>query len=123
VRALAVAAAVVAFAALLAGCSAPPRGDVKMGDQSFDPPTFVTTVNKTVTWANPSSLEHTVTSDTLTGSFISDRIEPGGTWSFAFAEPGTYRYHCALHASRLADGSFVGQVGTIVVRAGTATTG
>jgi hypothetical protein len=40
---------------------------------------------------------HTVTADD--GSFKSDRLESGATFSHKFATAGTFAYHCAIRAS------------------------
>ena len=53
-------------------------------------------VNDTITWTNKVSLPHTVTSDDGT-SFDSGAMAGSGTFSFTFAKPGTYTYHCDIH--------------------------
>jgi len=49
-----------------------------------------------VLWTNVSSRTHTVTSDT--GLFDSGDVESDSRYSFQFNTPGTYRYHCTIHA-------------------------
>jgi plastocyanin len=48
-----------------------------------------------VIWRNVGQQPHTATSDLYL--FDSGPIEPGGTFSFAFNEPGFSPYHCAIH--------------------------
>jgi plastocyanin len=50
----------------------------------------------TVTWTNEDGAIHTVTSDAK-GHFSSGWKTKGGRYSFTFARPGTYPYHCSLH--------------------------
>jgi len=58
----------------------------------------------TVTWMNTDSVAHTSTSN-VTG-WDSGILAPGGQFSVAFQNAGTFSYHCAIHP---------GMVGTVVV--------
>ncbi len=49
----------------------------------------------TVTWTNLDQLQHTVTADD--GSFDSGFLDPGASFQFTFAQPGTYLYYCMPH--------------------------
>lgn len=51
----------------------------------------------TVNWKNNDSVPHTVTSDG--GSFGSDTLTTGATFSSTFNTIGTFSYHCAFHPS------------------------
>lgn len=51
----------------------------------------------TVTWINDGTRTHTATSDD-NATFTSGNLAPGQSFSFTFATPGTYTYHCAIHA-------------------------
>jgi plastocyanin len=50
----------------------------------------------TVQWSNVSPREHTVTSDT--GAFASD-LPAGSSFSWTFADVGSFAYHCTIHPS------------------------
>jgi len=54
----------------------------------------------TVKWTNNDATTHTVTADD--GSFDSDNIAPGGTFSHTFSSQGTFAYHCKIHSSMTA---------------------
>ena len=57
-------------------------------------------VGTTVTWTNNDSTRHTVTSgadDTSDGTFDSDDIEAGDTFSYTFDEEGEFAYFCDIH--------------------------
>ena len=61
--------------------------------------TLVIGVNNTVIWTNNDSAHHTVTSKTAPagGSFNSQDMAPGATFTFTFTVPGTYSYYCVYH--------------------------
>ena len=71
----------------------------------FLPATLTVLIGTKVTWKNPDVNAHTVTSDDGI-SFSSGNISPNGLYSFTFTSPGSYLYHCTLHA---------GMTGTIQV--------
>lgn len=62
---------------------------------AFGPQIVAVKLGTTVHWANQDSEAHTVTSDT--GAFNSPVLQPGAGYSFTFAKPGTYSYHCSIH--------------------------
>ncbi|MDA4132330.1 MAG: cupredoxin domain-containing protein [Thaumarchaeota archaeon] len=64
-------------------------------------------VNNTVTWVNNDNAAHTITA--RDGSFDSGNIGSGGSYTYTFTTPGTYRYYCAYHSW---------MTGTVVVEAG-----
>jgi plastocyanin len=67
---------------------------------AFSPTTLTIKAGTTVVWKNVTSVAHTVTSDDGKSfdSGTSNPIAPqGGTYSFKFATPGTYAYHCTFH--------------------------
>jgi nitrite reductase (NO-forming) len=57
--------------------------------------TVVIGMNATVTWVNNDTIPHTVTA--RDGSFNSEELDPGKSWSWTFTLPGTYYYYCAYH--------------------------
>ncbi|MCA9878425.1 MAG: cupredoxin domain-containing protein [Thermomicrobiales bacterium] len=68
---------------------------VTIDSLAFDPPRIAVAPGATVTWANDDTVPHTVTA--TDGAFDSGILEPGGTFSFAFDQPGGFTYHCLLH--------------------------
>ncbi|HEY7033150.1 MAG TPA: multicopper oxidase domain-containing protein, partial [Thermomicrobiales bacterium] len=84
-------------------------GDVvwlAMEDDRFDPKALTVTVGTTVTWINKGADWHSVAA--LDGSFASDQVAPGQTFSHTFATPGTYPFLCRHHGRQ-------GMIGQIVV--------
>ncbi len=69
---------------------------VEIRNASFEPASLSVTMGTIVTWINKDTIDHTVTSDT--GLFDSGTIRSGGRFIFTFDAPGTYTYHCNLHA-------------------------
>jgi len=53
------------------------------------------TAGATVEWTNDDPVAHTVTA--TDGSFQSPLIEPGRSWRYTFAKPGTYTFSCTPH--------------------------
>lgn len=96
-------------AGMMAGSS------ITIRDQDYHPMMRFVRVGDEVTWNNLDEMAHTVTSDG--GWFDSGILQPGDAFSFTFDRPGTYRYHCTPHSYQDADGTWVGQIGTIIVDA------
>ncbi len=69
-------------------------GAVTIQNVAFDPTSISVAVGTTVTWTNRDSVEHTVTADD--GSFDSQTIAPGATFSQTFSNAGTFTYHCKI---------------------------
>ena len=71
---------------------------VKIVDFAFNPSTItvVIGVNNTVIWTNDGTATHTATADG--GAFDSGPLTTGESYSFTFSAPGTYAYHCSIHA-------------------------
>ncbi|MGD0637492.1 MAG: plastocyanin/azurin family copper-binding protein [Nitrososphaerales archaeon] len=57
--------------------------------------TLVIGINNTVTWTNQDLISHNVISNT--GVFASGDLSSGQTYTFTFAEAGTYPYYCSYH--------------------------
>jgi plastocyanin len=87
-------------------------GAVTMQLISFDPETVTVDVGGTVTWTQKDPGVHTVTSGNVEqgaggvttvpgGRFDSGPLETGRTFTFTFAEPGTYPYFCSVHPATM----------------------
>jgi plastocyanin len=68
---------------------------VVIANLAFDPPAITVPTGTTVAWTNDDAPPHTVTS--TDGPFDSGILDPGGSFSFTFNEPGTFDYVCQLH--------------------------
>jgi plastocyanin len=68
----------------------------------FDPKTIEVEAGATVTWTNEDNFTHTVQVD----GQEDHEVEPGGSVSITFDEPGTYHYVCRLHRSDM-DGEVI----------------
>jgi len=113
--------AATASLALLAGCSAAPASTaaapaagaasaVDVSGFKFAPATLEVAKGTKVTWTNKDTTKHTVTSGkdgTKDSKFDGPLAEAPGTFSFTFAEAGTYAYFCSIHKS---------MVGTVTVK-------
>jgi plastocyanin len=82
-----------------------PVGAESLGNRAYVPGELDIAVGTTVTWMNTDSTSHTSTSNAA--GWDSGIVAPGGQFSFAFQNAGTFPYHCAIHP---------GMVGTVVVR-------
>jgi plastocyanin len=71
--------------------------DAAIADFAFSPKTLSVTVGDTVKWTNGDEFPHTVTADN--GSFESDSLSDGETFSHTFGQAGTFAYHCDIHES------------------------
>jgi len=115
--------AAAASVALLAGCAAAPAAtsvatsaatpaapastgtSVEVSGFKFVPATLEVAKGTTVTWTNKDATRHTVssgTNGTKDGKFDGSLDASSGTFSFAFADAGTYAYFCAIHKSMVA---------------------
>lgn len=84
-------------------------GDVvwlAMEDDRFDPKLLRVKAGTTVTWVNKGADWHSVAA--FDGSFESDQVAPGETFSHTFTTPGTYKFLCRHHGRQ-------GMIGQIVV--------
>lgn len=70
---------------------------VSIQDFFFAPAQMTVQPGTTVTWVNNGPAPHTVTADD--GSFDSETLQPGQSFSFTFANAGTFSYHCEIHPS------------------------
>ena len=68
---------------------------MRIANLAFDPSAITVPTGTTVAWTNDDAPPHTVTS--TDGVFDSGILDPGGSFSFTFNEPGTFDYVCQLH--------------------------
>ena len=67
---------------------------------AFNPASVTVSVGTKVTWTNNDSVAHSATADD--GSFQSNAIQPGSSFSFTFTKAGTFTYHCEFHPNMTA---------------------
>ena len=89
-----------------AAASAQNAPTLSMGDDFYDPSVLTVPAGSTVTWRNTGGEGHDVRA--FDNSFVGPLLANGQTWSYTFAQPGTYRYFCTPHAGSM--------TGTIVVQ-------
>jgi plastocyanin len=73
-----------------------PGAGSQTNPQFFSPANFTVKAGSTVTWVNHDGSSHTVTSQGST-LFDSGDVPTGGTFSYKFTQPGTYKYYCTIH--------------------------
>ncbi len=98
--------------------------EVKMGDEPavYEPAKVTIKVGDSVKWTNTGQTLHSVTlvpADAQNPSSVSEPkgaatfdsgfMPPGGTFSYTFTVPGTYKYFCVPHEK-------AGMVGEVVVK-------
>jgi plastocyanin len=83
--------------------SAKPTGPVliSMGEHFFDPSLLKVTVGTTVIWHNSGEQAHDI--HARDGSFDSNLLDQGGTFTYTFNKPGKFPYYCMPHEG---DGMF-----------------
>jgi len=71
---------------------------VSIQKQAFGPKAVTVKVGQTVTWTNKETDgdSHTVTFDA--GDVRSPVLAPDATYAHTFTTPGTFAYHCSIHA-------------------------
>ena len=72
-----------------------PVQHVVMKSFQFQPAELTVKAGTTVEWKNDDIVPHTVTADD--GTFRSGKIQPGKTWTYKPAKPGTFSYTCTPH--------------------------
>jgi amicyanin len=83
--------ALIAFGAV----AAPEPAEVKIADLAFSPVELTIPVGTTVTWVNKDDVPHNVVANNK--AFRSKVFETDGSFSFTFANTGTYDYVCGVH--------------------------
>lgn len=82
--------------------TAPATATVDIKLFGFQPAVLEVAVGTTVTWTNRDDIEHSITSGAppeTDGTFGSDFITQGETFSYTFDTPGDYAYFCRRHNS------------------------
>lgn len=87
-----------------AGAPAEGAAVVSITDFTFVEGTIEVPVGTTVEWVNDDSFDHSVVADD--GSFESETMAAGDTFSFTFDTPGEFPYICGIHPS---------MIGTVIV--------
>lgn len=77
--------------------SQPAQVSVNISGFKFDPASITVKAGTTVTWTNQDAAAHTIVADD--GSWASDSIKQGGTYSYTFDQAGTFSYKCGVHPS------------------------
>jgi len=89
--------AVAGIALVLAAPASTATSTVQIKSTGFIPATVTINQGDSVTWTNTDTKDHQVVSDG--GAFASAILNPGKTYTHAFASGGTYHYHDGLHPS------------------------
>jgi plastocyanin len=75
-----------------------PEGSVDIADFAFGPADVTVAAGTAVTWTNRDGSPHSIQDDTGDDLFPeSDELDQGDTFSFTYADPGTYAYICGIH--------------------------
>ena len=77
------------------GATASARRSVAIKDMQFNPATLEINVGDTVVWTNNDDRDHTVVGPT--GSFKSENLRAGASYSYQFTKAGTFGYGCSYH--------------------------
>jgi plastocyanin len=104
-RALCLGALVLATAATAS--VAVPDATVTVDNFTFGPNALTVPAGTRVVWTNQDDIPHKVVEDADVRRFKSPALDTGDSFSFVFAQPGTYHYFCSLHPR---------MQGTVVVR-------
>lgn len=105
------------FVTLLTGCTSKETAKEEPGNSSedrnssqneivilirdfrFEPEEVIIKAGTEVTWRNEDGAPHSVIS--ADGSFESDNLSPGDSFSFKFQKTGEYEYQCGIHPSMI----------------------
>jgi amicyanin len=68
---------------------------IKIQDLAFGPPELTVAAGTTVTWVNRDDVPHNVVDKNK--AYRSKILETDNSFSFTFANAGTYDYVCSLH--------------------------
>ena len=79
------------------GTAGAQAGAVTIADFAFSPKELDVKVGSKVTWTNTDGTTHSVVADD--GSFKSQDLDQGATFTTSFSTPGTFTYVCGIHGS------------------------
>ena len=80
---------------VLLAASPPKKTVVHIRDDAFNPPSVTVRAGDVVSFVNDDDDAHTVTADD--GSWDSEGLNQGQTWSRSFVKNGKIAYHCTVH--------------------------
>jgi amicyanin len=85
------------FGAMLAfgTVAAEAPNEIKIDNFTFGPPELTIAAGMTVTWVNHDDIPHSVVDKNK--AFRSKALDTNNSFSFTFANAGTYDYFCGLH--------------------------
>jgi amicyanin len=69
--------------------------EIKIDNFTFSPPELTVAVGTTVTWVNHDDMPHSIVDKNK--AFRSKTLDTNNSFSFTFANAGTYDYFCGLH--------------------------
>ncbi len=84
-------------ATTVSGSSPASAASIEISGYAFNLASITVARGATVTWMNKDAVAHTITADD--GSFSSDAVASGKTYSHTFNIAGSFAYHCAIHPS------------------------
>lgn len=71
--------------------------NITISNFAFDPADITVPAGTTIIWTNMDSVGHTVVADD--GTWKSNDLSQGDTYSHTFSQAGVYMYHCGVHPS------------------------
>jgi plastocyanin len=71
--------------------------EIDIEDFAFNPKAVTIQAGTTIKWGNKDTVTHTVVSDD--GSWSSNSLAKGDTFSYTFTQAGTFSYSCGVHPS------------------------
>lgn len=91
-------------------CSKRPEGrpgenEIWIEYKLFNPSRLVVKAGTTVTFINKANANHTITN--IGGAFDSGKISSGNSYSFLFANPGSYSFYCNYHTNEQGEQGYI----------------
>ena len=82
--------------AILASAAQAEEAKVKIDNFTFAPQTLTVHLGQVVEWENEDDIPHTVT-EANRAEFLSEALDTGDKFTFAFQHKGEFSYFCSLH--------------------------